>query len=72
MVESEFVICHLRNQVRYLQSLLNYLESRETVRQEDYAYVQTRLREVIGQLKEMQRFSATRGGRPSLQAQWLN
>ena len=72
MVEAEFVIGHLRNQVRDLQSLLNYLEDREAVGHEEYGYVQTRLRDVIGRLKEMQRFSSERGEKHLLRAQWLN
>ena len=72
MVEAEFVICHLRSQVRNLQSLLNYLEDREAVGHEEYGYVQTALRDVIGRLKEMQRFSLERGEKHRLHAQWLN
>ena len=72
MRESEFVICHLRSQVRDLQSLLNYLESREAVGFDEYSFLHTRLREVIGRLKEMQRFSLQRGEQHGLRAQWLN
>ncbi len=72
MVEAEFVICHLRSQVRHLQSLLNYLESRDAVGYEDYSYTQTKLREVIGRLREMERFSSHRGASHLLQAQWVN
>jgi len=72
MMEAEFVMCHLRNQVRDLQSMLNYLESRPVVEHEDYSYVHTRLHEVIGRLKEMERFSSQRGGVQGLRAHWLN
>lgn len=70
MVEAEFVIGNLRSQVRNLQSVLNYLESRDGVGCEDYSYLETKLREVIGRLKEMQRFSSGRGGAPLLRARW--
>ncbi len=72
MVEAEFVICHLRSQVRNLQSMLNYLESREGVGDEEYAYLQTKLHEVIGRLRDVQRFSGRRSDLQQLQAQWLN
>lgn len=66
------MMCHLRSQVRNLQSMLNYLESREGVGDEEYAYLQTKLHEMIGRLKEMKRFSSQRVGVPGLRAQWLN
>jgi len=72
MVEAEFVIANLRGQVRNLQGMLNYLESREGVGQEEYSYLQTRLQEVIGRLKDMRRFSLDRGERHRLRAQWIN
>lgn len=72
MVEAELVICHLRSQVRSLQSLLNYLENRDAVGHEEYGYVQATLRDVIERLKEMQRFSSERGEQHLLRAQWLN
>ena len=72
MAEAEFVICHLRSQVRNLQSMLNYLESREGVGDEEYAYLQTKLHEVIGRLRDVQRFSGRRSDLQQLQAQWLN
>lgn len=72
MVEAEYVICHLRSQARDLQSLLNYLESREQVKNEDYSFLHTKLREVIKQLKEMERYSSQRKAMPSLKAVWLN
>ncbi len=71
MAEAEFLIGHLREQVRSLQSLLNYLEGREAVRNEDYLYSQTKLRGLIDELKELQRFASQRGGR-QLMAEWLN
>ncbi len=72
MVESEFVICHLRHQVRDLQSLLNYLESRQVVGREEHSYLQTKPGEVIGRLKEMRRFSEQRSSRYSLHSAWVN
>ncbi len=72
MVEAELLIGHLRRQVRNLQSLLNYLESRKTVQDEDYSYSHTKLRELIGGLKNLERFSSERGSVHSLRAVWLN
>ena len=68
MVETEFWFSHLRGQVRDLQSLLNYLESRETVVGEDYAFLHARLGEVIGRLKDMERWSARQSGASFLRA----
>ena len=72
MVEAELVICNLRSQVRNLQSLLNYLEDREAIGHEDYSYVQTTLHEVIGRLRDMERFSGKRREQCMARAQWLN
>lgn len=72
MVEAEFVIGNLRAQVRNLQSMLHYLESRDSVGHEEYAYLGTRLREIVTRLKDMQRFSSDRGEKHRLLAQWLN
>lgn len=72
MVEAELLIGHLSCQVRELQSLLNYLESRETIQSEDFSYSHRRLRELIGRLKELERFSSQRGEARRLQAEWLN
>lgn len=72
MVEAEYVIGKLRNQARELQSLLNYLESRETVAGEDYVFLHTKLREVIQQLKETERYSFHGQTIPCLKAVWLN
>ena len=72
MVEVEYVISHLRSQVGNLQSLLDYLESCEMVGREEYSYLHTKLREVIGRLKEMERFSSQHGQLHSLRAQRLN
>ena len=72
MVEAELLIGHLRRQVRNLQSLLNYLESREAVQDEEYAYSHTRLRELIGDLKALERFSLERGTVHNLRAVWMN
>ncbi len=69
MVEEEFVISHLRSQVGNLQSLLNYLESRDAVGEDEYVFLHTKIREVIGRLKDMERWSSRRGG---LRAEWLN
>ena len=72
MVEAECLIGHLRDQVRGLQALLNYLESRSVVGGDDYAYSRTKLHSLIGQLKALERFSSTHGRVSQLQAVWLN
>ena len=72
MVEAEYVICHLRSQARNLQAMLHYLESRETVASEDYSFLHTKLREVIKQLKGMERYSSQRKAIPCLRVVWLN
>jgi len=72
MIEAELLIGHLRSQVRNLQSLLHYLEGREAVEEEDYTYSTYRLQEMIGHLKELERFSSQRCGRCVLRANWLN
>lgn len=72
MVEAEFVICNLRGQVLNLQSMLNYLESREKVESEDFTFLHSKLREVVRQLKEMERFSSQRKSLPCLRAIGLN
>ncbi len=72
MVESELLIGHLRRQVRNLQSLVNFLEGRQLLEREDYSYSQARLRELIGGLKELERFSLQRGTVHNLRAAWLN
>jgi hypothetical protein len=72
MIEAELVICNLRSQVRNLQSLLNYLEAREVIGHEDYSYVRAKLQEVIGRLRDMERFSGQRREHQLMRAQWLN
>ena len=72
MVEAELVISHLRSQLRNLQALLHYLEDREVVRDDDYAYSHGKLREVIGGLKELERFASQRGAMHRLRAEWVN
>ena len=72
MVEAELLIGHLRRHVRDLQSLLNFLESRDAVRHEDYSYSHAKLRELIDNLKGLERFSGQRGTVHSLRAAWLN
>ena len=72
MVEAELLIGHLRQQVRNLQSLLNYLESRDQVHGEDYTFSHSRLRELIGGLKALEKFSLERGTMHNLRAVWLN
>ncbi|PIQ84776.1 MAG: hypothetical protein COV75_00615 [Candidatus Omnitrophica bacterium CG11_big_fil_rev_8_21_14_0_20_63_9] len=72
MVEAEVLIGHLRSQVRNLQSLLNYLESRPAIDGDDYAYSRIRLRELVQRLKELERFSAQRGEAYRFRATWLN
>ena len=72
MVEAELLIGHLRRHVRDLQSLLNYLEGRDAVRHEDYSYSHAKLRELIGNLKGLERSSEQRGTMHSLRAAGLN
>ena len=72
MVEAELLIGHLRQQVRNLQSLLNYLESRDMVKGEDYAYSHNRLRELIGGLRALEKFSLKREMLHNLRAVWMN
>lgn len=72
MVEAELLIGHLRGQVRSLQSLLNYLESRSQMEREDYSYSQAKLRELVTNLKELEHFSSQRGAAHRLRAEWLN
>ncbi len=71
MADTEYVINGLRSQMRDLQSVVNYLESREAVAGEDYAYISGRLRELVAQLRTLEQFSSAR--RSSTQrAGWLN
>ena len=72
MVEAELLIGHLRKQVRNLQSLLSYLENRDRVQHEDYAYSLVKLRELISGLRELEGFSSQRGEIHRLRAEWLN
>ncbi len=72
MIEAKFVLCHLRSQARDLQSMLNYLESREQLGHEEYAYLREQLGEAAKRFKEMQRFATKHGAQYLLRAQWLN
>ena len=72
MVEAELLIGHLRRQVRDLQSLLQYLESRDVVQDDDYSYSHVKLRELIRGLRELERFSSQRGEVYRLRAEWVN
>ncbi len=72
MTEAEFVICHLRSQVRDLQSLLSYLESREGIERDDYSFIQTKLHEVIRHLKKTAKLSSERSDASAFRATWLN
>ena len=72
MVEADLLIGHLRSQARELQSLLSYLENREGLRAEDYTYSQSKLCQLIRQLKELAQFSARHASAQQLQAHWLN
>jgi hypothetical protein len=72
MVEAELLIGNLRGQVRHMQSLLNYLESRPEVRAEDFSYSTNKLRELISGLKQLERFSSQRGATLQLRASWMN
>lgn len=71
MADTEYVINCLRSQMRDLQSVVNYLESREAVAGEDYAYVSGQLRELVAQLRALEQFSAARRS-ASRRAGWLN
>ena len=72
MVEAELLIGQLRAQVRDLQSLLNYLENRLRVDEQDYAYSRAELQELISGLQELERFASQRGAIRGLRAEWLN
>ncbi len=73
MVEAELLLMgRLRKQVQHLQALLSYLENRTVVEQEDYAYSHTKLRELVGGLKELERFTARCRGAQQLRAEWFN
>ncbi|OGW91849.1 MAG: hypothetical protein A3D28_05080 [Omnitrophica bacterium RIFCSPHIGHO2_02_FULL_63_14] len=76
MVEEEFVMSSLRGQMGTLQSLVNYLEGRDIVGQDEHSYLQRQLREVIGRLREMERVSKRRSESGAsgltLHAGWLN
>lgn len=72
MVDAELLIGQLLSQVRNLQSLVHYLENRGVVEGEDYSYSAQRLRELIRQLKEMERFASQRSRMRALRAHWLN
>lgn len=72
MVEAEYIICRLRSQAQDLQQLLHYLEGREHVQSEDVSLLHTKLRHVIKQLKETERYSSQRKSLPCLKAVWLN
>ena len=70
MGSGELFVLNLRYQVRCLQSLINYLESREAVEQQELSYSQARLREVVERLDELSRLLA-HVAKP-LRAEWLN
>ena len=72
MVEAELLTGHLRRQVRDLQSLLNYLESRLQIEHNDYSYSQTKLRNLIKGLRELEQFTLQRGAAHIARAAWLN
>jgi hypothetical protein len=73
MTEPEFVICHLRSQVRDLQALLSDLESLDAVDREDYGFVRAKLHEVIRHLKKTARLSSERSeATQPYDAHWLN
>ena len=73
MTEPEFVISHLRSQVRDLQALLSYLESLDAVQRDDYSFIRTRLHEVIRHLKKTAQLSSQGSEAASaFYAHWLN
>ena len=71
-VEAELLIGHLRRRMRDLQSLVNYLESREAVGSSDYSYSREKLQELIAGLRELEKFSSQRGAVHRMRAAWLN
>ncbi len=72
MMEIEQFVVRLRGEVRELQSLLNYLENRELVLRDDYAYVHAKLKDTMQRLGELAQLSSQRGGGLALRAEWLN
>ena len=72
MMEAELLIGHLRSQVRNLQSLLKYLENRAVLDDEDYSYSHAKLYDLIGSLRNLERFSLDHGTMHNLRAVWLN
>ena len=72
MVEAEFVLAHLRQQVGVLQAAITHLEAHDGSGPIDYDYLQTILRGVMTQLEDVERFSARHGRSQVLRAEWLN
>ena len=72
MVEKELLIGRLRDQVRNLQSLLNYLENRERVAQEDCSYGHATVSDVIKRLRELEQQFSQSHTVQRLHAEWLN
>ena len=71
MAEAEFVITGLRTQVRELQSLVNYFESREHITGDDYRFTAQRLQGLVNRLKSLEQYAYQRRD-TALQAEWRN
>ncbi len=72
MVDAELLIAGLRRQVYEVQALLSYLEIRDVLQPEDYAYSQLKLRQLLTHLQQLEDFSARRSRPRSTQAHWVN
>ena len=71
MGEEDFVMSQLRGQVQRFNSVMTYLESRPAVGAEEYAYMRTTLHDMIGRLKELERFASERGQAHQTRTQWV-
>ena len=72
MVESEVLIAHLRRQVQDLETLVDYLESRQPVTTNTRVYSQAKLHALIIRLHELERFSRERGAAHHTRPAWWN
>ncbi len=71
MAEAEFVMTSLQTQMRELQSLVNYFESRESITGEDYRFIAERLQGLVTRLRSLEHYAYQRRG-TALQAAWRN
>ena len=72
MIEAELLIGQLRRQVQDLESLVNFLDGRDALAEDDYAYSHAKLRQLIESLRGLERFSTEREASHRLRAAWLN